>query len=142
MKKEMGLIMIAFSLATQAKAMQIECKTTDFPINMGSTLRINVWEPGVFGLAQLYYHDGQEDILKKTWAQYNISKFTTNQYGQGVYYMRWGGGSSTNTSRSKSVPRVMAMYPFNGNKLTIGIFEKQRMGSTEKIYSFSCQEID
>ncbi len=141
MKKIFVLLLIF--VGGMSNAAQVECMNQSFPANMGSVLRFNISESGAFGLIQLYYNDGETDVLKKTWGQYSASKLQVNQYGQGVYYLRWGAGSSTSASNPKHVPRVMSMYGFRGNLLRVGVFQQQGLGSTtqntEVIFNYICR---
>lgn len=129
-----------------ADASQIECVNKQFPENMGSMLRLQVLEQGLFGNAQLFYNDGETDLLKKTWAIYNVSKLTVNHAKQGVYYLSWGGGSSTDPSKNNHVPKYMAVHASNGKTVSIGVFSQQKSGNltrnVETIYQYTCKKIE
>lgn len=142
--------MTAFAVSTaslSATASLVECVNKQFPANIGSAIQMDLQGWKALGNVSLYYDDGVIDPLYKTWAQYNVSKLQINFQGKGVYFLQWGGGSSTSPSDPKHVPMFMVLYPLtNGNVLRLGIIEQKPLGpifqNIETIYNYVCKKMN
>lgn len=135
--------------ASQANAGVVMCQSDQFPPKRGSTFSIQVWEPGIYGLSQLRYRDGQSDLLKSTWAHYNIQKTQMDELGRPLNYASWGGGSprSYQQLESKTVPYALVIHDFEASykqnrTLKLGVvFKRQANGiiqKTETIFTYLC----